>query len=38
MTTYLSDCPAVLKLIETKNYKNKHIKIVVKEYNNYCGK
>ncbi|MDB5227716.1 MAG: hypothetical protein JWN78_1909 [Bacteroidota bacterium] len=34
---YLSDCPAVVKLIEEKKYKSKHLSTIVQEYNRLCG-
>ncbi|MFN8283977.1 MAG: hypothetical protein U0U67_12230 [Chitinophagales bacterium] len=37
MAKYLADCPLVLQKIEEKNYKNKHLHIVVELYNGLCG-
>ena len=38
MAKYLADCPIVLQKIEEKNYKNKHLHIVVELYNSLCRK
>lgn len=38
MAGYLSDCPAVIKLMEEKKYKSKHLITIVNAYNNMCGK